>query len=93
MLQALCINARLGAAVGIGDGDSEGKHDRKHQSDTSAAVSWFWDTARFFTDNLHRCICNGTCLLCKAVGMHFADTSAAVHWLWVTAQFLNRNSS
>lgn len=38
MLQALCIHARLGAAVGMGDGDSEGKHDRKHQSDIGLLI-------------------------------------------------------
>ena len=39
MHQALCIHARLCAAVGIGDGGSEGKHDRKHQSDMGL-VDW-----------------------------------------------------
>ena len=46
MLQALCIHVRLGTAVGIGDGDSEGKHDRKHQSDIGL-VGWCHHKIRF----------------------------------------------
>lgn len=64
MLEALCIHARLGAAVGI----SEGKHDRKNQSDIGL-IDWCHHKVRCACYVFHfSCVCNYCCcinIFCK----------------------------